>query len=336
MTVRLKDIASDLNLSKMTISKVLRGQTDVSAATKARVLQRMKELNYRPNISARSLRTGSTLSIGLVIPSLSNPFFSEVASGLVQAVRVAGYGVSISSAEDDPELERREIELQLSRQVDALIVASVQESGDFFTSLGPQRAPLILVGRKLPLAAAHFIGLKDEEVGYVAAAHLLGGGCKKIAYLRGPRTAAADRSWSGYRAALEEFHVPYRPELVVEWGESDRSQYQRGFDAMTRLLAGRVRPDGVMGYTDLVAVGMMDAALEKQMRIPEDIAVIGGGNVAAARELRIPLTSVDLAGLEIGQKAAKLALRAMSADKVLPGRSVMVSPRVVVRRSTKN
>ena len=137
MTVRLKDIANDLNLSKMTISKVLRGQTDISAATKARVLQRMKELNYRPNIPARSLRTGNTLTIGLVIPSLTSFFFADVARGLIQTVRTAGYGVLISSAEEDPEIERHEIELQLSRQVDALIVASVQESAGVFRCPGP-------------------------------------------------------------------------------------------------------------------------------------------------------------------------------------------------------
>ena len=109
MTVRLKDIANDLNLSKMTISKVLRGQTDVSPATKARVLQRVKELNYRPNVSARSLRTGNTFCIGLVIPSLSNSFFADITRGLVQTMRTAGYGLLISSSEEDPEIERHEI-----------------------------------------------------------------------------------------------------------------------------------------------------------------------------------------------------------------------------------
>ena len=171
MTVRLKDIANDLNLSKMTISKVLRGKTDISAATKARVLQRMKELNYRPNIPARSLRTGNTFTIGLVIPSLTSFFFADVARGLIQTMRPAGYGVLISSAEEDAEIERHEIELQLSRQVDALIVASVQESAEFFTALGRQRAPLILVDRKLSIAAS-FAGLRDQDVGYIAAAHL--------------------------------------------------------------------------------------------------------------------------------------------------------------------
>jgi LacI family transcriptional regulator len=334
MTVRLKDIASDLNLSKMTISKVLRGQTDISAATKAKVLQRMRELNYRPNISASSLSTGKSFSIGLITPSLGDPFFAEVARGLLQTIRAKGYSLLISSAEEDPEIERREIELQLSRQVDALIVASVQETPEFFTALGTQKTPIIFIGRKLPSFASSFVGVRDQEIGYIAAAHLIKTGCSKPAYLRGPRTAAADLRYSGYRVALHEFNIRFRPALVIEAGEMDRQEYRRGFDAMCRLQAGRVRPDGVMCYSDLLAIGVIDAALEKNLKVPEDIAVVGCGDLPAARELRVPLSSVDLSGLEVGQRTANLALRALSANKVAPNRDLMLSPKMVVRRSS--
>src|SRR5882757_9089570 len=145
MTVRMKDIATDLNLSKMTISKVLRGQMDVSAKTKARVLQRVKELNYRPNISARSLRTGRTLNIGLIVPSLSDPIYTAMARNVVQQLRLANYNVSLSSAEFEPELERREIEQQLSWQVDALILASVQSSEELVQLTKSIQVPLIHV-----------------------------------------------------------------------------------------------------------------------------------------------------------------------------------------------
>jgi LacI family transcriptional regulator len=335
MTVRLKDIANDLNLSKMTISKVLRGQTDVSAATKARVLQRMKELNYRPNISARSLRTGNTFTIGLVIPSLTNSFFADVARGLVQTLRTAGYGVLISSAEEDPEIERHEIELQLSRQVDALIVASVQESAEFFTALGRQRAPLILVDRKLPSFTASFVGLREQDIGYVAAAHLAEMRCRKLAYLRGPRTAAADLRWSGYRAALTEFGLPFKPDFVVDPGESSRNEYQRGFDAMRRLLERRTRPDGVVCYSDVLALGVIDAALAKNLKVPEDICVVGCGDQPSLREMRIPLSSVNLSGVEVGQRTANLVLRALSDQEANRSRNLLLSPRLVVRRSSQ-
>lgn len=334
MTVRLKDIANDLNLSKMTISKVLRGQTDISAATKARVLQRMKELNYRPNIPARSLRTGNTFTIGLVIPSLTSFFFADVARGLIQTVRAAGYGVLISSAEEDAETERHEIELQLSRQVDALIVASVQESAEFFTALGRQRAPLILVDRKLPSIAASFVGLRDQDIGYVAAAHLADVGCRRLAYLRGPRTASADLRWSGYRAALTEFNLPFKPDFV-DGGDTTRNEYHRGYEAMQRLLGGRAKPDGIMCYSDMLALGVIDAALAKNLRVPEDICVVGCGDQPSLREMRIPLSSVNLLGIEVGQKTANLTLRALSNRETNQNRNLLLSPRLVVRRSSQ-
>lgn len=334
MTVRLKDIADDLNLSKMTISKVLRGQTDVSPATKARVLQRMKELNYRPNIQARSLRTGNTFSIGLVIPELSTPYFADLARSLVQTVRMQKYGVLISSAEEDSEIERREIELQLSRQVDALIVATVQESPEFFTALGQQRAPLVLIDRKPPSFEAHFVGVRDQDIGYMAAKHLAARGCRKIAYLRGPRTAAADVRWSGYREALDDFDLSFRPEMVVDPGEMQPNEYQRGFDAMVRLLEGRIKPDGVMCYTDLLAQGVIDAALEKGLRVPGDVAVIGCGDQPCLRELRVPLSTVSLSGEEVGKHAGRLVLRALTSGEPVPCRNIFVAPEVVVRRST--
>lgn len=335
MTVRLKDIASDLNLSKMTISKVLRGQTDISAETKARVLQRMRELNYRPNISARSLRTGNSYSIGLVLPTLADHFFAEVAKGLVETVRAAGYGLLISSSEEDAEIERHEIELQLSRQVDALIVASVQESAEFFTALGEQKAPLILIDRKLPSFTSHFVGLRDQDIGYAAAEHLIQSGCRRPAYLRGPRTAAGDLRYSGYLAALHEHKVLFRPGLVIETSEMARSEYRRGYDSIVRLLMKSGRPDGVMCYSDLLAVGVIDGALEKGLKVPEDVAVIGCGNLPSTREMRVPLSSVDLSGYEAGQRTAKLALRALSAKGVTADRNLMVSPRMVVRRSSQ-
>jgi LacI family transcriptional regulator len=335
MTVRLKDIASDLNLSKMTISKVLRGQTDVSAATKARVLQRMKELNYRPNISARSLRTGNTSTIGLVIPSLTNSFFADVARGLVQTMRTAGYGLLISSAEEDVDIERHEIELQLSRQVDALIVASVQESAEFFTALGRQKAPLILLDRKLPSFAASFVGLREQDIGYIAAAHLAKVGCKTLAYLRGPRTASADLRWAGYRAALAEFNLTFRRDFVVNFEDSNHSEYQRGYQAMLRMLNARIKPDGVVCYTDALALGAIDAAFEKGQRIPEDICIVGCGDQPSMRELRMPLSSVNLSGVEVGQKTANLALRALASQDVNLRKNVLLSPKLVVRRSTQ-
>src|SRR3954464_15623331 len=121
MAARLKDIARDLGVSVVTVSKVLRDHPDISTETKDRVLKRMKELNYRPNLAARALVTGRSYIAGLVVPDLVHPFFGQVAKGLSQGLRKKGYSLVLSSSEDDPELEQQEIELLLARRVGVLI-----------------------------------------------------------------------------------------------------------------------------------------------------------------------------------------------------------------------
>src|SRR6202030_2086439 len=128
MSTRMKDIARDLGVSVITISKVLRNHPDVGDETRERVLARVKELDYRPNLAARSLVTGRTFLVGLIVPGLLHPFFAEVAMALSNALRKKGYYLIISSSEEDPELEDREIDQLLGRRLDALIIASSNTS----------------------------------------------------------------------------------------------------------------------------------------------------------------------------------------------------------------
>jgi LacI family transcriptional regulator len=335
MPVRLKDIANDLNLSKMTISKVLRGQTDVSAATKARVLQRVKELNYRPNVLARSFRTGQTFTMGLVVPSLRETYFSDLAKGIDQVVRAARYGLLICPAEDDSDLEQRQVDLLLARQVDALFVVSMHESASFFEELGSgQAVPFVFVTHRLAGADHNFVGLQEKDVGRIAAEHLISTGCRRIAYLRGPRTLIGDLRYTGFREALREAGVTHHGELVVDGMGMETAEYKRGFDGMARLLSGRIRPDGLMAYTDMMAVGAMDAALSRGIKVPDGIAFIGSGNETKVCEMRIALSSVDTAGHEVGQKAGRVALRLVSGNGGSEARKILIHPKLVKRSST--
>src|ERR1700686_279546 len=157
MPARLKDIAKDLNLSVVTISKVLRDHPDIGQETRQRVLKRMKELNYRPNLAARALVTGRSNIAGLVVPDLVHPFFGQVAKGLSNGLRKKGYSLVLSSSDDDPELERQEIEQLLARRVDVLIVASTQSSVETFSRLKEQKVPYVLIDRKFAGLGAHFV-----------------------------------------------------------------------------------------------------------------------------------------------------------------------------------
>src|SRR5919205_3308744 len=148
--VRLKDIARDLNVSVMTVSKVVRGRPDVGAETRSRVLARIKELNYQPNWVARSLAARRTFMIGLVVPDLMHSFFAEIAKGVAAAIRPLGYDVVICNSEEDSAFEASEVERLLARQVDGLLIASAQppDTTGVFERIEARGVPYVLIDRR--------------------------------------------------------------------------------------------------------------------------------------------------------------------------------------------
>lgn len=337
MRVRLKDIAEDLNLSKMTISKVLRGQTDISDATRDRVLKRVRELNYIPNISASSLKTGHTRTMGLVLPSVGSRSLADLTEGVSRALEAASYSLIVASSQDDVEAEQRQIAAFLSLQVDALLVVSLQETSAFFEQMQQaRRMPVIFVGARPAGAAGRYVGIHEEEVGRIACEHLIQSGCRRIAYIRGSHSAVGDRRSSGYRQALSQHRIAVLPDLVVESMDLEQSEYGRGYAAMERLLQRRGRPDGVMAFSDLLAVGAMDAASKHSIRIPEEMRFVGCGDDPILCGMRIPLTSINVSGVELGERAGKLALRAIQNGNGNGSQKVLVKPRLVKRRSTES
>src|SRR5258708_28426517 len=186
MPVRMKDIAQELGVSVVTVSKVLRNHSDISLETRERVLRAMKEQNYRPNLAARALVTGRSFIVGLVVPDLVHPFFGVVAKGLSKALRKKDYNLVLASSEEDPALEREEIEQMLARRVDAIAVASSQTSTESFQRIEEHGTPFILIDRKFPGMDANFIGVDDEAVGVQVTEHLIQAGCRRIAHIGGP------------------------------------------------------------------------------------------------------------------------------------------------------
>src|SRR4051794_35179114 len=157
MSTRMKDIARDLGISVMTVSKVLRNHPDVGEQTRERVLARVKELDYQPNLAARSLVTGRTYLVGLVVPDLLHPFFAEIAKSLSQALRKSGYYLIVSSSDEDPDLEEEEINQLLARRLDSLIIASCRSTVDMFFRIARQKIPYVLIDRRLPGLSANFV-----------------------------------------------------------------------------------------------------------------------------------------------------------------------------------
>ena len=335
MAVRMKDIARDLGVSIVTVSKVLRNHSDISRETRDRVLKRMRELNYRPNLAARALVTGKTFMTGLIVPDLVHPFFAEVAKGLARVLRTKSYSLVIASSEEDPKLEQEEIESLLARRVDALILASTQWTVESLRRIEEQRTPYVLLDRKFIGLPANFVGVDDELVGLTATEHLIEQGCRRIAHIRGAETSTAAGRLEGYRQALKRHDLPFRPDYVAMGKSADDAGDVSGNEAMQRLLAVEPRPDAVFCYNDPTAMGAMKAILNAGLRVPEDVAVVGCGNVNYSELLRVPLTSIDQQCPLIGEKAAELALKLIEAKAPVRPQEILLTPRLVVRASSK-
>jgi LacI family transcriptional regulator len=336
MAITMKDIAKDLGVSVVTVSKVLRDHSDISPATRERVLRRIKELHYQPNRAARSLVTGRSFTIGLIVPDLEHPFFGEIAKAISRRLRLKDYSLIIASSEEDPGLERREIEGLLARQIDAIILASVQTSAHsgVFQRLTDSRVPYVLIDRNFPGLEANYVGVDDRAVGCAATEHLIACGCRRIAHLRGPEVSTGIGRLLGYRETLTRHKITVPLHYVVDLkGGDDRSE-EHGCEAMKRLLAVKPIPDGVFCFNDEVAIGALRAILDSGLRTPADIAVIGVDNIRFADLLRVPLSTIDQNSYQIGESAAQLALKLIGSANVLPS-EVILPIELIARDSTR-
>jgi len=331
--VRLKDIARDLNVSVMTVSKVVRGCSDVGPETRSRVLAKIKELNYQPNWVARSLAARRTFMIGLIVPDLMHSFFAEIAKGVSAAIRPLGYDVVICNSEEDCAFESSEVDRLLSRQVDGLILASAQppSSTAVFERIEARGVPYVLIDRRFAELNASYVGADDEAIGRLATRHLIERGCRRITHIAGPPLTPGMGRLRGYREALATAKIA-APESYVVQAADDASGYQ----AARRLLELDPLPDAIFGYNDPAAAGAMKAVLEAGIRIPETLKVIGVGNVHYSDLLRVPLSTIDQNSARIGQQAADMLVKAIGAKRRRPPQTVILEPKLIARESTAN
>lgn len=336
MAVRLKDIADELGVSIVTVSKALRDRPDIAKATKLKILEHVKRMNYRPNLTARSLVTGRSYLIGLVVPDLIHPFFSEIAKALSATLRKKDYFLIVSSSESDPTLEHQEIEHMLAHRLDCYVVASCQRGPEPFRKMTESGVPLILLDRNFSGYACNFVGVNDRRVGELATEHLIEQGCMRIAHIRGPDTNVGNRRADAFLDTMRSHGLSVPEGYVIAGGEAEGLIGEdRGIHAMDTVLALKPRPDALFCFNDTIAIGAMVRAFEAGLRIPEDIAIIGCGDYHYSSKLRVPLSSVDQRAAEIGERTAKMIISQLEKPATARPRTVVLEPKLVVRASSQ-
>ncbi|SCG35702.1 LacI family DNA-binding transcriptional regulator [Micromonospora halophytica] len=333
MRHRLKDVAERAGVSVKTVSNVVNGYVHVRPDTRARVEEAIAELNYRPNLSARNLRTGRTGVIALAVPELDMPYFAELARHVVTAAGVHGWTVLVDQTGGGPEQERVAASGIGDHMIDGLIFSPLALTADDLTGL--DGIPMVLVGERVDHGPADHVAVDNVAAAREVTAHLIGLGRRRIAAIgaqRTPEGASARLRLEGYRAALAAAGLPYDESLVAPaaaWHRAD------GAAAMRRLLASGARPDAVFCFNDTLALGALRALHEARLRVPDDVAVAGFDDVEDGRFSVPTLSTVSPDKEVIARLAVELLAGRLAGERAAPARELSVPYRLELRESTE-
>lgn len=334
MAATLHDVARIAGVSIKTVSNVINDYPHIRPTTKQRVLDAIAELDYQPNLSARSLRSGRTGVIGLAVPELSLSYFAELADAVIRSAERHGVTVLIEQTGGD---RAREIELLTSprRQLtDGLIFSALGMDSDDSEYLRVGY-PLVLLGERIFGGPTDHVTMRNVDAARAATEHLIALGRRRIAVIgahEGEVIGSAGLRLRGYREALEAAGIPFDPALI---GYTTLWHRSNGADAMRALLASGVEFDAVFGLNDTLTLGAMRVLQEAGLRIPKDVAAIGFDDLDEAQYSLPTLTTIDPGREEIAETAVRVLLkRIASTDQALPPREILADFRIVEREST--
>ena len=326
----MRDVAEHAHVSVTTVSHVVNETRPVSDELRARVLAAIEELDYQPNILARSLRRGKTHTIGMIVPDSANPFFAEVARGIEDTSFENSHSLILCNSDGDLEKELLYTDVLTEKQVDGILFVAAGVSTQHINALQARRMPVVVVDRDIPDVAVDSVLTDNAQGGWLATRHLIELGHRRIGCIAGPSdlTPSADRV-TGYSQALAECGVPVDEALIAK-GDF---QYESGYQATRQLLAMDNPPTAIFACNDLMAVGAISAAVEMGFQVPADMSVIGFDDVRLASFANPPLTTIVQPKYEMGVIAAQMLLERVG-DLDTPPRRTMLDTSLLVRQST--
>ncbi|MFY9243399.1 MAG: LacI family DNA-binding transcriptional regulator [Polaribacter sp.] len=339
MLVTLKQIAEELGISITTVSKALKEYPDVSKKTRKLVRETAAMLNYKPNSFAVNLRTKESKTIGLIIPEIVHHFFSSVIKGIISQAEKKGYLVITLQSNESYELEKKQIDLLISKRVDGILISLANGTADYkhLTEIIEQETPLVMFDKIAKVVKCSKVIIDDRKAAYKATKHLIDIGCNRIAHFRGPLLPqnSIDR-FLGYKQALTDNNIVYDPSLVYLL---NNMSFEEGKFYANQLLKDHSDVDGIFINTDLVAIGAISEFNKLGIKVPEQIKVIGFSNWFMASVISPSLTTINQPGFEMGKKAFKLLYKEIKdkkEKKVISYKDVVLETDLVIRASTRN
>lgn len=327
----LREIAERAGVHVSTASRVLRQPEPADGWSEAalRVREVAVELGYQPNLWAASLRTRKTTTLGVVMPRLTDGVVATMFQGIEETATAAGYSVLLSSPPDDLDAQRKAIEFLVSRQVDGLLLSSLHSPGqEFVESLSVGALPMLQLNRHADVGLP-FVSGDDHRGGYLAGRHLLDRGFTDVAVIAGPEHASTSRGRvAGFRDALAEDGITLPADRLV------RSDFDvsGGVEAAGILLDRDARPDAIFTVSDTIAIGVLGVARDLDLRIPDDLALVGYNDIPVVAQLPVPLTTVRSPARLIGATGVRHLLSLIAGHDV---ESVQLPVELVERASTR-
>ncbi|THV58946.1 LacI family DNA-binding transcriptional regulator [Chryseobacterium candidae] len=329
----IKDLSKFLSLSTSTISRALLNDKNVNFETRQRVLDAADQLGYKPNLTALNLKSGKSKTIGIVVPEMVTPFSAKVLEGIQNVLYPLGYRLVITQCDENPLIERENLELLEGFDVDGIIINVCHETfnNDIYRRIMGQGIPLVFFDRIPDKALDVSKVIVDDYIKTsLMVEHLVETGRKRIAYIMGPPTIRNVRErFNGYKRIVDKYGI-FDKRLITQ---TEGMTFNDGRNAIQQLLDKKVEFDSVFAFSDTLAIGAMNFLLEKSLRIPGDVAVASFSGTELSTMVYPQLTSVQQPLTKMGEIAAELILEKIK-DNSTPSKTVSLDALLVFRTST--
>lgn len=324
MTIKLVDIAKHLDISVSTVSRVLNGKDRVSDETRKKVLNAIEEFNYKPNEIARSLRNRSSMTIGIIVPDISNEFFALMSKGAEAIAKNNGYLTIICNSGYDEAMEKEYMNMLAQKQVDGIIVATVCKDDDYFESVLNSGIPTVFVDNLPQIKRNYnFVTIDNEKAGYDLTKYLIDSGYKDIAVITGntQETSAMERL-HGWKRALNEVNLNINSDFI---GIGEFT-IQSGYKIMKKMLEQDKRPQALFAANNNIAYGAVKAIREKGIKVPEDLYVVCFDATDDTGLMSIKLPAMVQPAEEIGEIALDIIIKRLNNKKFKVFDNIILEP----------
>lgn len=330
MQVTIKDVAKRAGVSQATVSRVMNNYNYVNEKTKKKVLEAIEELNYKPNQVARNFALQKTGTIGLIVPDITNPFYSEIAKSITNRAKLFDYNVILCNNDNKKENQEFYIDFLQQKGVDGIIFASVSVKDELAEKLVKAEYPCVFCNRRLRLKKANFVTSDNKKGAEMVVNHLVERGHTRIGFISGPgEFSTAKERLDGFCETINRYGISSEEDLIKQ-GPFDKDS---AFERTLALLNLAKPPSAIFVSNDVMALASMEAIIEKGYSIPEDVALVGYDDIDISGHININLTTVAQQKEKMGEIAVNNLMGIIGQKKMKPYHTYL-EPKLIIRKTT--